>query len=103
MRHEIIALHSAQSTNGAQAYPQCVNFAVTGSGSGKISGGVPATSFYKASGKFEVYPGGVWMCVLTFWSDPGIIFNLYSAFTSYTIPGPALGKVAKREHAREFA
>ncbi|KAF1976289.1 endoglucanase IV precursor [Bimuria novae-zelandiae CBS 107.79] len=85
VRHEIIALHSSQSINGAQAYPQCINFAVTGSGKGKISGGVPATSFYKAS---EV--------------DPGILFNLYAPFTSYTIPGPPLGKVAKREHAREF-
>lgn len=52
VRHEIIALHAAGSTNGAQAYPQCVNFAVTGGGSGKISGGVPATSFYKASGEY---------------------------------------------------
>ncbi|KAF9728377.1 hypothetical protein PMIN02_008317 [Paraphaeosphaeria minitans] len=83
VRHEIIALHAAGSTNGAQAYPQCVNFAVTGSGSAKPQGGVPATSFYKSS-------------------DPGVLFNLYSAFTSYTIPGPALGKMAKREHAREF-
>lgn len=26
IRHEIIALHAASSTDGAQAYPQCVNF-----------------------------------------------------------------------------
>ncbi|KAJ4288555.1 hypothetical protein N0V90_011792 [Kalmusia sp. IMI 367209] len=83
VRHEIIALHAAGSTNGAQAYPQCINFEVTGSGTGKPQGGVAATTFYKAS-------------------DPGILFNLYTAFTSYTIPGPALGKIAKREHAREF-
>jgi cellulase len=50
-----------------------------------LSGGVPATSFYKAT-------------------DPGIQFNLYSQFTGYTAPGPALTKLAKREerrHARD--
>jgi len=83
VRHEIIALHAAGSTNGAQAYPQCINFAVTGSGTGTPSGGVVATKFYTAS-------------------DPGILFNIYTAFTSYTIPGPALGKIAKRAHARWF-
>lgn len=86
IRHEIMALHSAGQVNGAQAYPQCINIQVGGSGTGKLSGGVPATSFYKAT-------------------DPGVLFNLYTSFTGYTIPGPALGKVAKREergHARQF-
>lgn len=87
LRHEIIALHAAGQSNGAQAYPQCVNFKVEGSGTQEITGGVPATSFYKAS-------------------DPGIQFNLYSKFTGYTIPGPALAKLKKREermHARDLA
>ncbi|KAH7401244.1 glycoside hydrolase [Pyrenochaeta sp. MPI-SDFR-AT-0127] len=87
IRHEIIALHAAGQTNGAQAYPQCVNFKVEGSGTTKLSGGVPATSFYKAT-------------------DPGILFNLYTSYTGYTTPGPALVKLAKREerdHARDFA
>ncbi|KAH8731645.1 glycoside hydrolase [Phaeosphaeriaceae sp. PMI808] len=86
LRHEIIGLHAAGQANGAQAYPQCINLVVSGSGSNKLSGGVPATSFYKAT-------------------DPGILFNLYTKFTSYTIPGPALVKFAKREereHARDF-
>ncbi|KAF2641876.1 glycoside hydrolase [Massarina eburnea CBS 473.64] len=86
IRHEIIALHSAGSTNGAQAYPQCVNFKIGGSGTASLSGGVAATSFYKAD-------------------DPGILFNLYTAFTSYTIPGPAVGTIKKREereHSRKF-
>ena len=86
LRHEIIALHAAQSSNGAQAYPQCINIKVEGSGTAKLSGGVPATSFYKAN-------------------DAGIIFNLYSSFSSYSIPGPAVGKPSKREereHARDF-
>ncbi|KAF2026221.1 glycoside hydrolase [Setomelanomma holmii] len=87
VRHEIIALHAAGQANGAQAYPQCINIVVSGSGTTKLTGGVPATSFYKAT-------------------DPGILFNIYSAFTSYTVPGPALTKIAKREereHARDFA
>ena len=100
VRHEIIALHAAGSTNGAQAYPQCVNFAVTGSGSGKISGGVPATSFYKASGELSFSISAVKHLLTRI--DSGILFSLYSAFSSYNIPGPALGKIAKREHAREF-
>src|SRR4051794_28515813 len=33
IRHEIIALHGAKDDNGAQAYPQCVNIKVGGSGS----------------------------------------------------------------------
>jgi cellulase len=88
IRHEILALHAAGQTNGAQAYPQCINIQVSGSGSTKLSGGVPATSFYKAN-------------------DPGVLFNVFTKFTSYTTPGPALVKLAKREekreHAREFA
>ncbi|KAF2259927.1 endoglucanase IV precursor [Lojkania enalia] len=83
IRHEIIALHAAGQTNGAQAYPQCVNFKIEGSGTQQLSGGVKATAFYKPS-------------------DPGILFNLYSKFSSYTIPGPALVKLARRMHARAF-
>ena len=87
LRHEIIALHAGGQPNGAQAYPQCVNIQVSGSGTVKLSGGVPATSFYKAT-------------------DPGIQFNLFTKYDGYTIPGPPLTKLAKREvreHAREFA
>ncbi|KAK8212617.1 family 61 glycosyl hydrolase [Phyllosticta capitalensis] len=86
LRHEIIALHSASQKDGAQFYPQCINVKVTGSGSTAISGGEPATSFYKETG-------------------PSIQFNLYTTFSSYTIPGPALwsGAAAKlRRHVRDF-
>ncbi|KAM0148632.1 hypothetical protein ACHAPG_009868 [Botrytis cinerea] len=70
LRHEIIALHSASSVNGAQNYPQCVNLAIKGTGTAKPAG-VSATSFYTPT-------------------DPGIQFSLYGTLTSYTIPGPAL-------------
>ncbi|TVY15519.1 Endoglucanase-4 [Lachnellula arida] len=68
LRHEIIALHSAASANGAQNYPQCVNLAISSSGTAAPAG-VLATSFYSAT-------------------DPGILFDIYGSFTSYTIPGP---------------
>ncbi|KAF2660827.1 lytic polysaccharide monooxygenase [Lophiostoma macrostomum CBS 122681] len=71
LRHEIIALHSAGQADGAQSYPQCINLKVTSSGSTSISGGETADKFYTAN-------------------DPGILVNIYSDFTSYEIPGPAL-------------
>jgi len=68
LRHEILALHSAGQANGAQAYPQCINIEVTGSGSSTPSGG-DFTTFYSAD-------------------EPGILFNLYEDFSDYPIPGP---------------
>jgi cellulase len=72
LRHEIIALHSAGNQNGAQFYPQCINIEVTSGGSGRPSGS-PATSFYRAN-------------------DPGVLFNLYTSFSSYPIPGPSVAR-----------
>jgi hypothetical protein len=70
MRHEIIALHSAGNSNGAQNYPQCFNLQVTGGGSDKPAGTL-GEALYKNT-------------------DPGILFDLYSTLTDYPIPGPAL-------------
>ncbi|KAE8378609.1 glycosyl hydrolase family 61-domain-containing protein [Aspergillus bertholletiae] len=70
MRHEIIALHSAGNKDGAQNYPQCLNFKVTGGGSEKPEGTL-GTALYKDT-------------------DPGILINIYQTLSSYTIPGPAL-------------
>ncbi|KAF1980385.1 glycoside hydrolase [Bimuria novae-zelandiae CBS 107.79] len=75
VRHEIIALHGAQSDNGAQLYPQCLNLKVSGSGTVAPTGGVAGTSLYTRK-------------------DPGILFNLYTSPTSYPIPGPALWTAA---------
>ena len=69
-RHEIIAMHGAGETNGAQNYPQCFNIAVTGSGTAQPEG-VLGTELYTAD-------------------HPGIKFNPYTTITSYDIPGPAL-------------
>ncbi|KAF7908161.1 uncharacterized protein EAF01_003916 [Botrytis porri] len=68
-RHEIIALHSAGSADGAQNYPQCINFEVSGSGT--------------------LAPAGTLGEALYTPTDPGILVNIYSPLT-YTIPGPAM-------------
>ncbi|PGH00569.1 hypothetical protein AJ79_08172 [Helicocarpus griseus UAMH5409] len=70
LRHEIIALHSAQNENGAQNYPQCLNLKVTGGGSANPEGTL-GTALYKEA-------------------DPGIKVNIYTAMDGYTIPGPPL-------------
>ncbi|KAK7215731.1 hypothetical protein V2G26_003734 [Clonostachys chloroleuca] len=71
LRHEIIGLHSAGNDNGAQAYPQCLNLVVGGSGTVSAPSGTKGTALYSRT-------------------DPGILFDLYRTFSSYTIPGPAL-------------
>jgi len=76
LRHEIIALHSAGSPNGAQAYPSCINLKISGSGSTSPAG-TKGSSLYKAT-------------------DPGILFNLYQSPLKYTIPGPS-SVVSKRD------
>lgn len=70
LRHEIIALHSAGESNGAQNYPQCLNLKVTGGGSDSPSG-TKGTALYKNT-------------------DAGILVNIYTSMDSYEIPGPAL-------------
>lgn len=79
-RHEIIALHSAGQQNGAQNYPQCINFQISGGGSAKPAGTL---------GEKLYTP-----------TDPGILFNLYQQNNNYTIPGPPLytgGKKIRQE------
>jgi lytic cellulose monooxygenase (C1-hydroxylating) len=71
LRHELIALHSADKLYGAQNYPQCINLEVTGSGT-ENPAGIPATEFYTPT-------------------DPGISLSIYyPALENYTIPGPPL-------------
>lgn len=70
LRHEIIALHGANQANGAQAYPQCFNLEISGTGTSQPSG-VYGTDLYRAT-------------------DPGIFFNLYTSFKTYPVPGPTL-------------
>lgn len=69
IRHEIIALHSAYDDNGAQAYPQCLNFKIGGSGTVAPTAGVSGSSLYTRN-------------------DLGIKFNIYAGATNYPYPGP---------------
>ncbi|KAH8103861.1 glycosyl hydrolase family 61-domain-containing protein [Cristinia sonorae] len=68
LRAEVIALHVAGNVNGAQFYISCFQLEVTGSG----NAGPPTVKF----------PGAYSP------QDPGILFNLYGSYTTYTIPGP---------------
>ena len=70
LRHEIIALHSAEEVDGAQNYPQCFNLAVTGTGTLQPTG-VLGTDLYQET-------------------DPGIVFDIYTSPLTYTMPGPTL-------------
>ncbi|KAL1863068.1 hypothetical protein VTK73DRAFT_6493 [Phialemonium thermophilum] len=76
MRVELIALHSAQMTGGAQFYMECAQIRVTGSGTNSGSNFVSFPGAYKAN-------------------DPGILINIYdnkgtpnNAGKPYAIPGP---------------
>ncbi|KAK2760369.1 hypothetical protein FQN54_002439 [Arachnomyces sp. PD_36] len=71
IRHEIIALHGGGSENGAQNYPQCLNFKVGGSGTVAPPAGTAGTALYKSD-------------------DPGILFDIYNNVKDYPIPGPEL-------------
>lgn len=71
LRHEIIALHTAGQTDRAHNYPQCINLKVTDSGTSVPSTGTKGTALYQET-------------------DPGILINIYTTLTSYTIPGPAI-------------
>ncbi|KAK3669401.1 hypothetical protein LTR78_010706 [Recurvomyces mirabilis] len=76
LRHEIIGLHAAGSSNGAQSYPMCINLVVTGSGTTNPCAASGAdcrigTSLYTET-------------------DPGILIDIYSPISAYKIPGPAL-------------
>ncbi|KAK8200016.1 endoglucanase-4 [Phyllosticta capitalensis] len=72
LRNEIIALHGAESKDGAQNYPQCINLEITGSGTDDLStGGTLGTKLYTET-------------------DPGILVNIYASLSTYVIPGPTL-------------
>lgn len=68
IRHEVIALHTAGATNGAQNYPFCFNLAVTRTGSVAPSS-ISTETFYTPS-------------------DPGILVNIYQTFSTYIISRP---------------
>lgn len=70
LRHEIIALHSAEEADGAQNYPQCINIEITGSGTATPSGTLGKKLYSEDA--------------------PGILINIYESLSTYKIPGPTL-------------
>ncbi|OGM50749.1 endoglucanase [Aspergillus bombycis] len=70
-RPEIIALHEGNREGGAQFYMECVQVKVTSSGSKTLPEGVSIPGAYTAT-------------------DKGVLFDIYSSFDSYPIPGPAV-------------
>ncbi|CAE6355446.1 unnamed protein product [Rhizoctonia solani] len=73
IRHEIIALHAAGSYPGAQFYPACHQFEITGSGTA-----LPDDADLVA------FPGAYTP------SSPGIVYSPYAGLTTYPLPGPAV-------------
>ncbi|KAG9029192.1 hypothetical protein FS837_003607 [Tulasnella sp. UAMH 9824] len=74
MRHEVIALHNAQSEGLAEFYPSCVQLT--------ISGGSAKANFPSDTVDF---PGAYSA------TDPGILINVYNPTTeAYPFPGPSL-------------
>jgi len=71
LRGELIALHGASSSGGAQFYMECAQINVTGGSGAKTPATVSLPGAYKAT-------------------DPGILINIYATLTSYTVPGPAV-------------
>ncbi|KAJ7622124.1 glycoside hydrolase, partial [Roridomyces roridus] len=72
LRHEIIALHTAQSLGGAEFYPDCAQITVTGDGTGAPTPSelVSLPGAYKAS-------------------DAGILLDVYNmGGKAYQFPGP---------------
>jgi len=69
LRPELIALHGASSSGGAQFYMECAQINVIGGTGAKTPATVSLPGAYKAT-------------------DPGILINIYKTLSSYTVPGP---------------
>jgi len=70
LRAEVIALHTAGSSGGAQPYVTCYQITVSGGGNAS-----PAT---------VTFPGAYKA------TDPGILVNIHAAMSTYVAPGPAV-------------
>ncbi|KAJ7889355.1 glycoside hydrolase family 61 protein F [Mycena olivaceomarginata] len=73
LRHEVIALHMAQSLGAAELFPGCVQLTVTGNGTIELTGN-----------DFANFPGAYKP------KDPGILVDVYTNFQGdkYQFPGP---------------
>lgn len=86
LRHEIIALHYANKTNGAQNYPQCFNLWVK----------APVEAMPGKNSKRNTEEVGMLATEMYHADDPGILIDIYKNLTTYKIPGPTLAAIATR-------
>ena len=70
LRAEVIALHTAGSSGGAQLYMSCYQLEVSGGGDAK-------PDLVKFPGAYAA-------------SNPGILVNIHAALTTYIAPGPTV-------------
>ena len=75
IRHEILALHNAQTEGGAEFYPSYSQLRVGGAQSGQPASTVSFPGAYSPT-------------------DPGILINVYSMTGQYQFPGPAVSNLA---------
>ncbi|RDL39049.1 Uncharacterized protein BP5553_03389 [Venustampulla echinocandica] len=69
LRAEIIALHGARTSGGAQFYMECAQINISGGTGTKTPATVSLPGAYKAN-------------------DPGVMLDIYQNLKSYAIPGP---------------
>ncbi|KXH66036.1 fungal specific transcription factor [Colletotrichum salicis] len=80
LRAEVIALHAAGPSGGAQLYMTCFQLSVLG-GTGTAK---PATVSFPGAYKA---------------SDPGIAVNIHAKLSGYTVPGPAVASIGTTKTA----
>ncbi|KAI0765645.1 glycoside hydrolase family 61 protein [Trametes elegans] len=71
LRHELIALHTAQKPGGAQFFLECAQLNIKGGSASKTPETVSFPGAYKED-------------------DPGLVVDIYQPLDSYTPPGPAV-------------
>ena len=84
IRHEILALHSAQSVGGAEFYPSCAQLRVGGSQTGVPSSTVSLPGAYSDT-------------------DPGILIDPYDMTGPYPFPGPPVANLVDGTPAMRIA
>lgn len=96
LRHELIALHYANRTDGAQNYPQCINLWVTAAGAGGQGPAVrPLRRRRTAGNALGRREEGHLATEMYHADDPGIKIDIYRNLTTYKIPGPTLASDAE--------
>jgi hypothetical protein len=77
LRHELIALHNAQTAGKAEFYPSCTQIRLSGAGTASP----PASELVKFPGAYAP-------------TDPGLLVNIYTTPLHYAMPGGPLSALA---------